>query len=174
MQLKQPGDVHRDVARDGPMTWVVITLPADDVERARDGNRALAYPQLDVGDEPTPADVAVQVRLRAPALLEQKHAEHFLLQRRRTFEYFQSPDGVDTKYRAPGAKKLRACEDSLGIRLEAMKRGRTFISRTLRRPSSSSVSSAFDLSQVSAWLLRATFSGIDTAIRSLSSSVPSL
>lgn len=51
VQLKQPGDVHRDVARDGPMTWVVITLPADDVERARDGNRALAYPQLDVGDE---------------------------------------------------------------------------------------------------------------------------
>jgi len=73
----------------------------------------------------SPADVAVQVRLRAPALLEQKHAEHFLLQRRRTFEYFQSPDGVDTKYRAPGAKKLRACEDALGIRLEAMKRGRT-------------------------------------------------
>ena len=86
---------------------------------------AAAGVKLDVGDEPTPADVAVQVRLRAPALLEQKHAEHFLLQRRRTFEYFQSPDGVDTKYRAPGAKKLRACEDALGIRLEAMKRGRT-------------------------------------------------
>ena len=86
---------------------------------------AAAGVKLDVGDEPTPADVAVQVRLRAPALLEQKHAEHFLLQRRRTFEYFQSPDGVDTKYRPPGAKKLRACEDSLGIRLEAMKRGRT-------------------------------------------------
>jgi hypothetical protein len=81
--------------------------------------------KLDVGDEPTPADVAVQVRLRAPALLEQKHAEHFLLQRRRTFEYFQSPDGVDTKYRAPGAKKQRIFEDTLGVRLEAMKRGRT-------------------------------------------------
>ena len=86
---------------------------------------AAAGVKLDVGDEPTPADVAVQVRLRAPALLEQKHAEHFLLQRRRTFEYFQSPDGVDTKYRAPGTKKLRAFEDTLGIRLEAMKRGRT-------------------------------------------------
>jgi hypothetical protein len=32
-----------------------------------------------LGDEPTPADVAVQVRLRAPALLEQKHAEQVLL-----------------------------------------------------------------------------------------------
>jgi hypothetical protein len=40
---------------------------------------AAAGVKLDVGDEPTPADVAVQVRLRAPALLEQKHAEHFLL-----------------------------------------------------------------------------------------------
>jgi len=80
---------------------------------------------LDVGDEPTPADVAVQVRLHAPALLEQKHAEYFLLQRRRTFEYFQSKAGVDTKYRAPNAKKQRAFEDTLGIRLEAMKRGRT-------------------------------------------------
>jgi hypothetical protein len=86
---------------------------------------AAAGVKLDVGDEPTPADVAVQVRLRAPALLEQKHAEHFLLQRRRTFEYFQSPDGVDTKYRAPGAKKQRVFEDTLGVRLEAMKRGRT-------------------------------------------------
>jgi hypothetical protein len=86
---------------------------------------AAAGVKLDIGDEPTPADVAVQVRLRAPALLEQKHAEHFLLQRRRTFEYFQSPDGVDTKYRAPGAKKQRVFEDTLGVRLEAMKRGRT-------------------------------------------------
>ena len=60
-------------------------------------------PVLYVAGEESPE----QVRLRAPALLEQKHAEHFLLQRRRTFEYFQSPDGVDTKYRAPGAKKQR-------------------------------------------------------------------
>jgi len=80
---------------------------------------------LDVGDEPTPADVAVQVRLHAPALLEQKHAEYFLLQRRRTFEYFQSRDGVDTTFRAPGAKRLRSFEGVLGGRLEAMKRGRT-------------------------------------------------
>ncbi len=80
---------------------------------------------LDVGDEPTPADVAVQVRLHAPALLEQKHAEFFLLQRRRTFEYFQSRDRVDPTFHAPDAKKHSAFEDALGARLETMKRGRT-------------------------------------------------
>ncbi len=50
VQVKQPGDVHRDLRRDGPMTWVVIALPSDDVERARDGNKALALPQLEPGD----------------------------------------------------------------------------------------------------------------------------
>lgn len=80
---------------------------------------------LDVGDDPTPADVAVQVRLCAPALIEQKHAEQFLLQRRRTFEYFRSKNGADMTYRAPDAKRQREFETSLGIRLEAMKRSRT-------------------------------------------------
>lgn len=51
VQVKQPGDIHRDIVRDGPMTWVVVTLPPHDVERARDGNKALAYPQLEVGDD---------------------------------------------------------------------------------------------------------------------------
>ena len=81
--------------------------------------------ELDLDDEPSPADVAVQVRLRAPELLEKKHAEQFLLERRRTFVYFQSKDDVDTTYRAPNAKKVRAFEDALGARLDAMKRGRT-------------------------------------------------
>lgn len=81
--------------------------------------------RLDLDDDPSPADVAVQVRLRAPELLEKKHAEQFLLERRRTFVYFQSRDGVDTTYRAPGSKKVRAFEVALGLRLDAMKRGRT-------------------------------------------------
>lgn len=50
VQVKQPGDVHRDLLRDGPMTWVVITLPTDEVERARDGRKALAFPQLEAED----------------------------------------------------------------------------------------------------------------------------
>jgi hypothetical protein len=81
--------------------------------------------KLDVGLDPTPADVAIQMRLRAPELIEQKHAEQFLLQRRRTFEYFRSKPGVETTYRTPNAKQQRAFESLLGIHLEAMKRGRT-------------------------------------------------
>jgi hypothetical protein len=81
--------------------------------------------ELDLDDEPTPADVAVQVRLRAPALLEQKHAEQVLLDRKRTFVYFQAKDGADTRYHAPGAKRVREFEDTMGVRLDLMKRGRT-------------------------------------------------
>ena len=81
--------------------------------------------ELDLDDDPTPADVAVQVRLRAPALLEQKHAEQVLLDRKRTFVYFQAKDGADTRYHAPGAKRVREFEDTMGVRLDLMKRGRT-------------------------------------------------
>lgn len=37
--VKQPGDVHRDIERAGPMTWTVITLPASEIERVRDDGR---------------------------------------------------------------------------------------------------------------------------------------
>lgn len=33
LQVKQPGDVHRDIARDGPTTCQIITLPSDVLER---------------------------------------------------------------------------------------------------------------------------------------------
>ena len=48
--------------------------------------------QLNFGSDPTPADVAVQIRLKAPDLLERKHAEHFLTSKR-SFEYFQAKKG---------------------------------------------------------------------------------
>ncbi|MGK4007985.1 AraC family transcriptional regulator [Sorangium sp. So ce1036] len=49
-QLKQPGDVHRDIARDGPGVFQVILLPAQGVERVI-GKRARVEPQLSAGDE---------------------------------------------------------------------------------------------------------------------------
>lgn len=50
--VKQPGDVHRDIARDGPMTWTVITLPADEIARVRDdGVRVEALSLLESTDE---------------------------------------------------------------------------------------------------------------------------
>lgn len=51
IQIKQPGDVHRDISRDGPTTWLVLTLPADDIARVRDDGRASLPGQLSAGDE---------------------------------------------------------------------------------------------------------------------------
>lgn len=79
--------------------------------------------ELDVGPAPTPADVAVQVRLKAPDLLEREHAEHFLTSKR-SFEYFQAKKGADLTFRKPTAKVLAALEGALDDRFDEMKRGR--------------------------------------------------
>jgi AraC-like DNA-binding protein len=47
--VKQPGDVHRDLSRDGPTTWTVVTLPAEDI--ARMGGKGVAIAQLEANDE---------------------------------------------------------------------------------------------------------------------------
>jgi AraC-like DNA-binding protein len=49
--VKEPGDVHRDLAHDGPTVFTAITLPANDVERAREAGKVVAVPQLEAGDE---------------------------------------------------------------------------------------------------------------------------
>lgn len=80
--------------------------------------------------DPSAADVAVQVYLQAPDLLERKHAEH-LLTSRRSFDYFQSI----TKRRAlkpPSASKLSALAEALDDWYERKKRGR--VSRVLVFP----------------------------------------
>jgi AraC-like DNA-binding protein len=51
VQVKQPGDVHRDVVRHGATTWTVVTLPADEIARARDAGHLAVLPQLEPGDE---------------------------------------------------------------------------------------------------------------------------
>ncbi len=78
---------------------------------------------LELGDEPSPADVAVRVRLLAPELLERKHAECFLVQKRRSFEYFQSRGGAVWRFVVPQAPAIAAFEAELGRWLALMKRG---------------------------------------------------
>lgn len=51
VQLKQPGDVHRDVAHSGPITFQVILLPASDLERVRDESKLVVHPHLEPSDE---------------------------------------------------------------------------------------------------------------------------
>lgn len=50
VQVKQPGDVHWDVARDGVCVWTAVNLSEDDVALARGDGKAVALPQLDPGD----------------------------------------------------------------------------------------------------------------------------
>lgn len=49
--VKQPGDVHRDLARHGPTTFITVTLPASEVARAQGEGRAVVIPQLQASDE---------------------------------------------------------------------------------------------------------------------------
>ena len=51
IQLKRPGDVHRDLAHDGPITYQVILLPGSEVERGRDEGKVIALANLEPGDE---------------------------------------------------------------------------------------------------------------------------
>jgi len=51
IQVKEPGDVHRDLVRHGPTTFTAIILPTADVERARDAGKVIAHPHLEAGDE---------------------------------------------------------------------------------------------------------------------------
>ncbi|MDI1484635.1 AraC family transcriptional regulator [Polyangium sp. y55x31] len=50
LQIKQPGDVHRDIAHDGPITFQIVTLPARAI---KDKLSALHHvePQLAASDE---------------------------------------------------------------------------------------------------------------------------
>jgi AraC-like DNA-binding protein len=51
LQLKRPGDVHRDIAHDGPITFQVILLPAGAIERIRDEGTIITRPHIAPGDE---------------------------------------------------------------------------------------------------------------------------
>src|SRR5277367_4442897 len=48
--VKEPGDVHRDLALDGPSTFTVIALPANDIVRVHDEGKVVASPHLEVND----------------------------------------------------------------------------------------------------------------------------
>lgn len=51
VQLKQPGDVHRDVAHSEPITFQIAVLPASDLERVREEGKLVVPPHFEPGDE---------------------------------------------------------------------------------------------------------------------------
>ena len=78
---------------------------------------------LALGPDPTPADVAVMVRLHAPDLLERKHAERHV-ESKRSFEYFQPKQANSKKLKAPTDKQLKDLEATFDDAFDEMKRGR--------------------------------------------------
>jgi AraC-like DNA-binding protein len=51
IHVKEPGDVHRDLAYDGTITWTMVALPADEIVRVREEGKAIAVPHFDARDE---------------------------------------------------------------------------------------------------------------------------
>lgn len=90
----------------------VTDLPAE--QRAR----------IDREGDPTPADLAVAVRLFAPELLERKHAESFVMSKR-SFYYYRPNKTMKQPYAPPSEGEVRAWEQSLGDAFDEMKRGRS-------------------------------------------------
>jgi len=79
---------------------------------------------IDFPDGVTPGDLAVLVRLKAPELLERKHAECFLTSRR-SFEYFQTDRKQPKRFKMPDRKTVEQLEGALADRFAEMKRGRS-------------------------------------------------
>ncbi|MCK6481658.1 MAG: hypothetical protein L6R43_16400 [Planctomycetes bacterium] len=91
-----------------------------------EANRALpAASRVDFGDSPdlTPADAAVLVWLRAPRLLEEKHADQHLVERS-SFEYYASREAPRGEFSMPSAARLDAIERDLGEWFASRKKGR--------------------------------------------------
>lgn len=78
---------------------------------------------LDVGDKPSPADVAVQTLLLNRLLLEELHNEHQLT-RPRSFEYFVCEGDEPPKFTPPDKEQIAALEARLDDWYAKSKRGR--------------------------------------------------
>jgi AraC-like DNA-binding protein len=51
IHVKEPGDVHRDIARDGPTVFTVVMLPSAEIERLREAGKVMPSPHLALDDE---------------------------------------------------------------------------------------------------------------------------
>ncbi|WDI40483.1 hypothetical protein [Bremerella sp. P1] len=79
--------------------------------------------ELEDGDDHTPADIAIQIWLLDPDILERKHAEQFLF-KRKSFEYFQSANDPPPEFPGFPAATRRRMEQEMNDWFESKKRGR--------------------------------------------------
>jgi hypothetical protein len=78
---------------------------------------------LEAGPTATPSDVAVEVWLRWPDLLQRKHAE-ILITRPRSFEYFVGTGMAGTPVPSSNTDRLAALEQRLDVWFSSNRRGR--------------------------------------------------
>lgn len=90
--------------------------------------------QLELGPAPTPADVAVLVRLHAPDILESKHAETLLVSKR-SFQYFLPAKANGHAFKKPSDAQLQKLEAAFDDAFDEMKRGRNAKVYVFERPS---------------------------------------
>ncbi len=90
--------------------------------------------QLELGPAPTPADVAVLVRLHAPDILESKHAETLLVSKR-SFQYFLPAKVNGHVFKKPSDAQLQKLEAAFDDAFDEMKRGRNAKVYVFERPS---------------------------------------
>ncbi len=93
--------------------------------------------ELDPDMDHSPADIAVQVWLLHPEILERQHAKRFLW-RPKSFEYFQSTTKNPPKFTMPSASVQKQLECELDDWFESKKRGRN--SRVIIFPEENGVS----------------------------------
>ena len=79
--------------------------------------------KLELGPDPTPADVAVKFRLYAPNILEKKHAENALVSKR-SFRYFRPANGNEKPFPTLTDEQLETLEAAFDDKFDQMKRGR--------------------------------------------------
>jgi len=78
--------------------------------------------ELDIGDEPSPADMALQMWLKDRNVLEELHAEHQLF-RARSFEYSIGKTKGTTEFKPPSATTIMAMEAAMDSWFVKKKRG---------------------------------------------------
>lgn len=84
---------------------------------------AAARVVLDLTPESTPADVALQLHLRAPELLGRLHAEQVVVAGRKSFECFLARRAAEGPFVVPGRLQLQVIEHALGQWFAAKKKG---------------------------------------------------
>jgi len=104
--------IHEMATEDGMQTLLeaIEQMPKDD-------RIAISH-----ASEQTPADVAVQVWLKAPEILDRKHAEQ-VVGEKKSFEYFLSDAPPTGEFSLPTRAKLQALEEEIGQWFASKKKG---------------------------------------------------